>query len=128
MIESAFARRFIGQWVRAWNRHDVDAVLTQCSENIELIVPREASAGAPLRGKRRVGAHWARVLTPPSLTMGLGLSVEPIALAVGVDSVTLIHEDRGRQGAQTFHFDRDGFVTRVVMFRRIRTAPGQYDA
>ncbi|MDY6956488.1 MAG: nuclear transport factor 2 family protein [Pseudomonadota bacterium] len=128
MIESAFARRFTGEWVRAWNQHDIDAVLTQCSEDIELIVPHGASAGTPLRGKRRVGAHWARVLTPPSLTVSSGLSVEPITIAVGVDSVTLIYEDRGRQGAQTFHFDRDGLVTQAVMFRRARSVPGLGDA
>ena len=128
MIESAFAHRFTGEWVRAWNQHDIDAVLTQCSEDIELIVSHGASAGTPLRGKRRVGAHWARVLTPPSLTVSLSLFIEPIVIAVGIDSVTLIHEDRGRRGAQTFHFDRDGLVKQAVMSRRARRIPGPCDA
>jgi ketosteroid isomerase-like protein len=113
MISAAFAEGFAADWIDAWNRHDVDALLAHCADDIELTVPR--LQGGRLRGKRAVAAWWARALTPPSLTMTPRQHLEAAATLVGVDSVVLVYRAGGPPRAQTFRFDPNGRVRHTAI-------------
>lgn len=57
MIDADFAARFATDWIAAWNRHDLDALLDRCTDDLEWtspLLPRlaRASSGA-LRGEAR---------------------------------------------------------------------------
>ena len=66
MIDATFAQRFAADWIAAWNRHDLDAILAHYADDFEMVSPLIPQlAGEPsgrLRGKTRVGAYWARAL------------------------------------------------------------------
>ena len=87
MITASFARQFAAAWIGAWNRHDLDAVLAHCADDIELTAPRLPAPSNRLRGKTAVAAWWAPALTAPALTVGPCLNLTAPAS----------HPDRYRQ-------------------------------
>ena len=111
-LTTTFARSFAQEWVAAWNRHDLDAVLAHYADDFEFASPlirdiAGVESGA-LVGKAAVGAYW-----------GLGLQRIPDLrfdlhdVLCGVDSLTLYY--RGHRGmvAETFQFGADGKVVRA---------------
>lgn len=36
VIDPAFARRFAADWIAAWNRHDLDAILAHYTDDFEM--------------------------------------------------------------------------------------------
>lgn len=118
MIDAAFAKRFAADWIAAWNRHDLDAILAHYADDFEMASPLIPQlAGEPagrLRGKSRVGAYWARALTPPALTMAPRLRFELIGILMGVDSVALHYRSRRGPAMEVFQFDPDGKVIRAA--------------
>ncbi|HXF07368.1 MAG: nuclear transport factor 2 family protein [Pseudomonadota bacterium] len=118
MIDAAFAQRFAAEWIAAWNRHDLDAILAHYADDFEMaspLIPR--LAGEPsgrLRGKRRVGAYWARALTPPALTVAPRLRFELIGILTGVDSVALHYRSGRGPAVEVFEFAPGGKVIRAA--------------
>lgn len=104
-----FARAFAVDWIAAWNRHDLPAILAHYAEDFEFSSPmiREI-AGVPagvLRGKAAVATYWAK-----GLALLPDLHFELADVLCGVDSMTVYY--RGHRGmvAETFRFDADGLV------------------
>ena len=113
MITREFAERFAAHWVDAWNRHDLEAVLSHYADDFEMASPYIVSiAGEPsgtLQGKAAVRAYWAAALEQlPDLRFEL------VDTLVGVDSVTVYY--RGVRGmvAEVFWFDAAGRVVRAA--------------
>lgn len=62
---SAFApERFARDWVAAWNRSDVDAVLIHFADDVVFVSPLAATVtgNAEIRGKSELRAYWAKAL------------------------------------------------------------------
>ena len=118
MIDTLFARCFAADWIAAWNRHDLDAVLAHYADDFEMTSPLIPQlAGEPsgrLRGKMRVGAYWARALTPPALTLSPRLRFELIGLFTSVDSVALHYRSRRGPAVELFQFNPNGKVIRAA--------------
>lgn len=112
MIDPTFAERFAHDWIEAWNRHDLDRILSHYAEDFTLSSPLiRTFAGEPsgvLRGKAAVGAYWATALARlPDLRFEL------LTTLIGVNSITLYY--RGPRGltAETFYFGPDHHVIRA---------------
>jgi hypothetical protein len=118
MITQAFAQRFAAAWVTAWNRHDLDAVLAHCAQDIELTMPQLPTQIRRLRGKAAVGAFWARALTAPSLTVMPNLRLSAATPLAGSDSLVLRLHGSGRPNLQLFRFRPDGRVTAIAIHTR----------
>lgn len=113
LIEPATARRFAEQWIDAWNRHDLDAVLAHYAEGFEfsspLIVDIAGEPGGILRGKDAVRGYWAQGLARiPELRFEL------MDVLTGIDRIVLYY--RGHRGmvAESLEFDPDGRVVRAA--------------
>ena len=115
MITVSFAQHFAAAWIGAWNRHDLDAVLAHCAEDIELTAPRLPAPGSRLRGKSAVAAWWARALTAPSLTVAPRLQLAATATLIGTDSMVLLYHSGGRLHAQTFRFRPNGLLSHTAI-------------
>lgn len=113
MIAPDFAQRFAADWIGAWNRHDLDAVLALCADDLELSMPRLPAPAGRLRGKTKVAAWWARALTAPSLTVAPRLRLAATALP-GTDSLVLLLRGT-RPSAQVFRFRPDGRVSAIAV-------------
>lgn len=55
------ADRFAGEWIAAWNAHDLDAVLSHFEPDAEFtspLVPTLTGTPNPVRGHDRMRAYW----------------------------------------------------------------------
>lgn len=118
MIDFHAAERFAADWIAAWNRHDLDALLERCAEDIQWaspLLPRLARAtSGVLRGKSAVGACWARLLTAPALTLAPRLRCTALLTLNGQDSLVLLSRAGQQTIAQVFRFREDGQVARLA--------------
>ena len=109
MISRDFASRFAKEWIDAWNRHDLDAILSHYSDDFEMSSPYIAEfAGEPsgkLKGKAAVRAYWSAALKKVP-----ELHFELVETLVGADSITLYYSGVRGMVAEVFRFDADGMV------------------
>lgn len=112
MIDNKFAEHFAGEWIGSWNSHDLDRVLSHYADDFEMSSPYIIQiAGEPsgtLRGKKAVGAYWAK-----ALQLIPDLRFELVSTLVGVDSVTLYYKGARGMAAEVFHFGPDRTVVRA---------------
>ena len=84
------AQAFAAEWVAAWNRHDVDAVLAHYTEDFAMTTPMiQKLLGIPtgtLQGKQAVGDYWRAALVKiPDLQFSI------IETTCGVDTVSIYY-------------------------------------
>ncbi len=113
MLKRDFALRFAYEWIGAWNRHDLDAVLSHYAEDFQMSSPYIAEfanvASGTLKGKAAVRAYWAAALKKlPELRFEL---VDTLA---GADSIVLYYRGARGMAAEIFHFGPDGKVDRAA--------------
>jgi len=113
-LDAASARRFAEDWLDAWNRHDLDAVLAHYADGVEFtspfVVELTGHADGTLHGIEELRSYFARALDAfPELRF------TAFRVALGVSSVTLCYRSvRDLQAAETMFFDGDGKVARVL--------------
>ena len=113
MIDLPVAERFAADWIDAWNRHDLDAILAHYADDFEMrspfIVQIAEEPSGVLRGKAAVGAYWTAALQRmPELRFTL------IDVFVGVDSLLLHYRGARGPAAEVFEFGPDGKVIRAA--------------
>lgn len=114
MIDTDEARRFAREWIEAWNRHDLDAILAHYAEDVVFTSPFAVKLlGVPdgvVKGVPALRAYFQRGLAAyPDLRFTLQ------QVAVGVDSVTLIYQSvNGLLAAETMELDGRRKVVRVL--------------
>lgn len=113
MITAEFATRFAGEWIAAWNAHDLDRILAHYADDFTMaspvIVRIMGEPSGTLRGKVAIRAYWTKALVQiPDLRFELQ------HVLVGVESVALAY--RGHRGAsvEVFWFDDAGRVVRAA--------------
>lgn len=87
MIDSQFANTFADHWIRAWNAHDLDDILSHYTDDFEMSSPVIAGAmnepSGKLKGKGIIRVYWSKALasiltfTLKSCTFWLGRTVSP---------------------------------------------------
>ncbi len=112
MITKEFASHFAEEWIRAWNSHDLDAILSHYRDDFEMSSPYIAQiAGEPsgtLKGKTAVAAYWEKAL-------GLipDLHFELVTTLVGAESITLYYRGARGLAAEVFFFGSDQLVLKA---------------
>jgi ketosteroid isomerase-like protein len=113
MPTRAFADHFAAEWIAAWNRHDLDAILSHYADDFTMSSPYIVQiAGEPsgrLRGKAAVGAYWKEALERMP-----DLRFEHHATLVGAASVTIYYRGARGMAAEVFVFDDDGRVVEAA--------------
>jgi uncharacterized cupin superfamily protein len=123
MMEADFARRFAKDWIDAWNRHDLDAVLSHYADDFEfsspLIVEIAGERSGTLKGKAAIRQYWAK-----GLERIPDLHFELVDVLLGIGSVTLYY--RGHRGmvAESFVFNGEGRVMRAAASYAAAQPPG----
>lgn len=108
------ARQFAEHWVNAWNKHDLEEVLSHYTDDFEMTTPMIQKvlgiASGTLKGKKAVGDYWRAALQKmPDLKFTL------IDVTSGVDSVSLYYDAvLGKRAIETFFFSRDGKVFKAL--------------
>jgi hypothetical protein len=108
------AQQFAAEWVAAWNRHDVEAVLSHYTDDFTMTTPMIKHLlgieSGTLRGKPAVGDYWRAALQRiPDLQFSI------IETTCGVGSVSIYYNAvLGRRAIETFFFDKSGKVCQAL--------------
>lgn len=112
MIDKAFAERFAADWIDAWNRHDLDRILSHYADDFAMsspFIPKvTGETSGLLKGKDAVGAYWAK-----ALALVPNLHFELLAVLTGVNSITIYYHGVSGPAAEVFHINRDGKVAKA---------------
>jgi hypothetical protein len=104
-MELETARAFVDTWVDAWNRHDLDAVLSHFAEDVVFTSPLAArivdgSAGV-VRGRTALRAYWTE-----GIRLDPALHFEILATYVGIDTIVInFRNQNGRLANEVLTFD-----------------------
>ncbi|MDQ2091471.1 YybH family protein [Marimonas arenosa] len=100
-------------WVAAWNRRDLEAVMAHYAEEVEicspLVVKRLGRADGWLRGKKELQSYFARGMSNEALRFEL----EDVRLGVNA-MVVLYARENGMRVADMSELDAQGLIRRMV--------------
>jgi len=108
------AKHFAEHWIAAWNRHDVDDVLTHDADDFEMSTPMIQRVlgieSGTLKGKKAVGDYWRQALTKiPDLKFSI------IEVTCGIGSVSIYYDAvLGKKAIETFFFNQNGKVCKAL--------------
>ncbi len=114
MITSEEAEIFARGWLAAWNRHDLEAILSHYAEEVELTSPFVIQVlGEPsgiVRGKDNLRMYFGM-----GLAMFPDLHLELIRVFVGVSSVVIHYRGvNGTQAAEVMVLNPQGQVAKAL--------------
>lgn len=105
------AEPFADHWIRAWNSHDLEAILGHYAEDVVFLSPVAAVRVGTGRvvGIDALRAYWrAGLAAQPTLQFTLD------RILVGYETLTIQYANhRGQAVAETFEFGPDGKVVRA---------------
>jgi ketosteroid isomerase-like protein len=104
-------------WFEAWNNHDLDAITSHYSDDVEMkgptIVGRWNREDGCLHGKQEVRTHFARGL---ELAPNLHFELEEILL--GLDGYAVVYRrDNGNRVVDIVHLNDEGLAANVEFFQ-----------
>jgi ketosteroid isomerase-like protein len=107
-------RKFADDWIRAWNSHDLDAIMSHYAPEVVLISPTAAKllgdSSGTIKGKQAVRSYFERGLQAfPNLTFEL------LDVMWGISSVVLYYlNQKGTKTGEFMELDDNQKVSRVV--------------
>ncbi len=113
------ADRWADQWIGAWNRRDLDALLALYAEEIELRSPfaKLYAANGTIRGREQLRSYWGEAMRRMP-----NLRLEKIAVYTGHLAIALHYQDQnGRSCIETVLFnDQDEAVFETACLDKVR--------
>ncbi|MGG5208472.1 nuclear transport factor 2 family protein [Chryseobacterium sp. MIQD13] len=106
-------QQFAEEWIRAWNSHDLEEILSHYAEDIEITTPMivMATGGkeSTLKGKEAVREYWRKALEKfPDLHFEL------IKSTAGVNSVALFYKSiMDKDAVEVMFFDGEGKINKM---------------
>lgn len=104
---------FAREWIHVWNSHDLEAILSHYSDDIEITTPMISMAAggkeSSLQGKQSVRDYWRKALEKfPNLHFEL------IQSTAGVDSVALFYKSiMDKQAIEVMFFNEEGKINKM---------------
>ena len=106
--------KFAREWIKAWNAHDLDAILSHYDENVVLNSPVAAKILEDPSGTVK-GRAALRNYFKLGLQAYPDLHFELFEVMAGLSSVVLCYKNqRGTKTAEFMEFGKSGKVVRVV--------------
>ena len=113
MMNRAFAEHFAAHWIDAWNRHDLEQILSHYSEDFAMsspyIIELTNEPSGILKGKQAVRQYWSKALQKMP-----DLRFELIDVLVGVGSIVIHYRGVRGMAAEVFYFNDEGKVRQAV--------------
>lgn len=114
MLTENTARQFAEHWLRAWNSHDLDGIMSHYGQEIVLTSPI-AKKLLNLPSGRVAGKDALRSYFMRGLDAYPELRFELIEVMWGLDSMVLYYKNQaGVKAGEFMQFDADGKVIKVV--------------
>lgn len=106
-------QKFAEEWIRVWNSHDIEDILSHYAEDIEVTTPMISLATGGkesiLKGKTAVREYWKKALDKfPDLHFEL------IRSTAGVNSVALFYKSiMDKHAVEVMFFDGEGKINKM---------------
>jgi ketosteroid isomerase-like protein len=101
---------FAADWISAWNRHDLPAILSHYDEDVVFLSPtaQRLVGNGRVSGMEALRTYWALGLaSQPNLKFDL------VDVLVGYQCLTILYRNhRGQRAAETFEFGAEHKVVR----------------
>ena len=112
-LTQAYAQSKAQNWVDAWNRRDLDAVMTHYADDVSVCSPlvkrRLQKSDGWLHGKSALRDYFAIGMGNPDLHFTLQ------SVLLGVQSMSMVYaRENGIQVVDTMELSADGLTTRRV--------------
>ena len=125
VVNEETLRRFAQSWITAWNRHDLEAILTHYADEVEFSSPfvatLAAAADGRLSGKAALREYFAR-----GLQAFPGLKFELLHVFAGIHGGTLVYRSvNDWLAAETMEFNEAGLVRSVNVSYSMPDIPAQ---
>jgi hypothetical protein len=103
-------KHYADQWVRAWNAHDIEAVLDHFHDDVEFTSPVAArvvpESGGVVHGKEALRNYWAAALAKQP-----DLQFDVVGVYRGESTLVINYRNhRGELVNEVLTFDADGRV------------------
>ena len=114
ILTEAEARQFAKDWVRAWNSHDLDAIVAHYGPDVVLTSPVAArllgDQSGTVTGREALRSYFQR-----GLEAFPNLAFELVDVMWGLSSVVLYYvNQKGTKSGEFMEFDGSGKIIRVV--------------
>jgi len=108
-MKPEFVHKFSVEWVKAWNEHDLDKIMSHYAEDFEMNSPiikkiMNIESGI-IKGKKQVRKYWKK-----ALEMNPNIHFEIIKTYYGNNSVVINYKGHRGLSAETFFFNKEGKV------------------
>ncbi|MDY6956489.1 MAG: hypothetical protein SVO96_06390 [Pseudomonadota bacterium] len=109
------AGRIATNWIAAWHRRDLDAILGQCTQDVEISSPditaMPGHRDGVLRGWMTVGAYWAgRLAGHPGKRYG-----DALGIYLSAGRILLHNQTDHALVVELLEFDPEGRIMRATM-------------
>jgi ketosteroid isomerase-like protein len=114
-VTPEIARRVADAWVKAWNDHDLEAILSHYADPLHFtspqVVKRMGRLDGTLRSKTELREYFGQGLrAQPTLHFDLA------DVLVGMDSIALCYRNhRGQRAVEVMHLNDRGQIYRAVV-------------
>lgn len=113
-MDAERAQAFAREWVKAWNDHDLEAILSHYAEDVVFHSPRIRMVTGKdvefVRGKAELRAYWGAAL---ERLRNLFFEIDQVL--PGSDALTILYtNERSQYVAETFVFGANGKVVRSI--------------
>jgi ketosteroid isomerase-like protein len=113
MMQIEMARKVAEHWCDAWNRRDLDAIMTHYAEDAEFssptVIKRWGIADGWLRGKDKLRENFAVGIKAP------GLRFDLVEVLTGANTMCIIYRrENGAMVTDSIELDTAGKAKRVV--------------
>ena len=115
-MTTEFATAFAEEWIKAWNSHDLEAILSHYSDDFSIESPlafkRFPETGGTVIGKENVRNYWAW-----GLENNASLNFELLDLLIGVHSLTIyyINTASNRKAVEVMSFNSEMKVNKAIV-------------
>jgi ketosteroid isomerase-like protein len=115
-MTTEFATAFAQEWIKAWNSHNLDTILSHYSEDFSIESPlalkRFPETGGTVTGKENVRKYWAW-----GLENNPALKFEILDLLIGVNSLTIyyLNTASNKKAVEVMSFNSDMKVNKAIV-------------
>ena len=114
MLSETDARQFADHWIRAWNSHNLDDIMSHYAAEVVLRSPTAAKlladSSGTVRGKEAVRHYFEK-----GLAAFPNLNFELLDVMWGISSVVLYYRNqKGSKTGEFMEFDANQKIARVV--------------
>ncbi|MBU3822879.1 nuclear transport factor 2 family protein [Flavobacteriaceae bacterium XHP0103] len=115
-MDKIFIEQFTKNWLKSWNTHNLEAILSHYAEDFEITSPlaleRFPESQGTIKGKEAVGKYWAL-----GLKLNPNLEFEIIDVLSGVNSISIYYLSKASQKhvVETLVFDETLKVCKAIV-------------